>query len=105
MSGFLALERAQVRWYLSIDPQDLPFQARPGERTSYRSIVVDGEDLEFTEGFADLHTRVYQETLAGKGFDIRAARPSIELVHAVRTAPLVAVDSLAHPILVSKLRE
>ncbi len=105
MSGFLELERARVRWYLSIDPQDLPFKARPGERSSYRSIVVDEEEIEFTDGFVDLHTRVYQETLAGKGFDIRAARPSIDLVHAVRTAPLVALDSLAHPILVTKLRE
>jgi UDP-N-acetyl-2-amino-2-deoxyglucuronate dehydrogenase len=102
MVGFLELERARVRWYLSIDPGDLPFQVRPGERTSYRSIVVDGEELEFTEGFSDLHTRVYQETLAGNGFDIRSARPSIELVHAVRLSPLVPRDSLAHPMLTAK---
>lgn len=104
MSGYLELERARVRWYLSIDPLDLPFKVSPGERSTYRSIVVDGEEVEFTEGFTDLHTRVYQETLSGHGFDIRTARPSIELVYQIRNSPIQPIDSLVHPILAQKLK-
>jgi UDP-N-acetyl-2-amino-2-deoxyglucuronate dehydrogenase len=85
--GFLGLERADVTWFLSIQHQDLPFNPRPGERTTFRSITVDGHEIEFTSGFADLHTRVYEETLAGAGFGIADARPSIQVVHAIRTLP------------------
>lgn len=85
MAGTLELEHATVRWFLSVDGRDLPFEAVPGVRVTYRSITVDGEELEFTEGFTDLHTRVYERTLAGEGFGIEDARPSIELVHRIRT--------------------
>jgi len=99
MSGFVELERARVSWFLSVDPADLPFAAQPGGRTSFRSIVCDGAELEFTEGFTDLHTRVYERTLAGDGFGIEDARPAIELTHRIRTAPLSARDAVAHPLL------
>lgn len=89
MSGSLELERADVTWFLSVDPADLPFDAQPGTRTTYRSITVDGSEIEFTEGFTDLHTRVYQRTLEGRGFRIGDARSSIELVHRIRTASIV----------------
>jgi UDP-N-acetyl-2-amino-2-deoxyglucuronate dehydrogenase len=89
MGGFLELEHANVRWFLSVDATDLPFVAEPGVRTTYRSITVGGQELEFTEGFSDLHTRVYERTLAGEGFGIADARPSIELVHRIRTGPIV----------------
>lgn len=92
MSGSMELERADVSWFLSVDPADLPFDAQPGTRTTFRSITVDGGEIEFTEGFTDLHTRVYQKTLEGQGFRIADARPSIELVHRIRTAPLVPRD-------------
>jgi UDP-N-acetyl-2-amino-2-deoxyglucuronate dehydrogenase len=82
--GSLRLERAFVRWFLSSDPADLPFPAGDGGRNSFRSITVDNRELEFTDGFVDLHTRVYEEVLAGRGFGIDDARPSIELVHRVR---------------------
>lgn len=88
IAGSLELEKADVSWLLSVDPADLPFDAEPGARTTYRSIAVDGHEIEFTEGFTDLHTRVYEQTLEGKGFRIADARPSIELVHRLRTAPL-----------------
>lgn len=88
MAGTLELEYANVRWFLSVEAGDLPFEAVPGVRTTYRSITVDGEELEFTEGFTDLHTRVYERTLSGEGFGIDDARPSIELVHQIRTAPV-----------------
>ncbi len=99
MSGFLELARARVRWFLSVDPADLPFPVEPGRRSTYRSITIDGQELEFTEGFTDLHTRVYERTLAGQGFGIEDARPSISLVHRIRTAPLSPADDMVHPFL------
>jgi len=63
-----------VRWFLSTDPRDLPFPPQPGVKTTHRSIVVDGEEMVFTEGFTDLHTRVYEEILAGRGPGIVEAR-------------------------------
>ncbi len=99
MSGFIELERARVRWFLSVDVNDLPFAVQPGQRSTYRSITVDGQEMEFTDGFTDLHTRVYEETLGGRGFRIADARPSIELVHRIRTTPITPPGDLAHPFL------
>lgn len=87
-AGTLSLANADVQWYLSAEASDLPFTPVPGSKTTFRSIVVDGEQLEFSEGFTDLHTRVYQEVLAGRGFGIGEARPSIELSHHIRHAPI-----------------
>jgi UDP-N-acetyl-2-amino-2-deoxyglucuronate dehydrogenase len=98
-SGFLRLESARVQWFLSIDPEDLPFQVLPGGKSTYRSIRVDGREIEFTDGFADLHSKVYELVLAGKGFGIEEARPSIELVHHIRTAKHSAFDEEIHPCL------
>jgi UDP-N-acetyl-2-amino-2-deoxyglucuronate dehydrogenase len=97
MSGFLELERARVRWLLSVDAADLPFRATPGGRTTFRSMTVDGQEIDFTEGFTDLHTRVYEEVLAGRGFGIEEVRPSIELVHRIRQEEPRTADELAHP--------
>lgn len=99
MSGFIELARARVRWFLSVDSQDLPLQAKTNGKTTYRSITVNGKEIEFSDGFTDLHTRVYEETLAGRGFGIAEARPSIELTYAIRTAPISPKDDCAHPIL------
>lgn len=85
-SGYLKLERADVRWFLSTDRADLPFSVEPGGRTSYRRMTVNGAEVDFTDGMTGLHTRVYEEVLAGRGFGIEDARPSIELVHRIRTA-------------------
>ncbi len=82
--GFLLLERAQVEWFLSIHREDLPFRPEPGRPATYRSITVDGQEMEFSGGFTDLHTAVYAATLAGRGVGIEEARPSIELVHRLR---------------------
>jgi UDP-N-acetyl-2-amino-2-deoxyglucuronate dehydrogenase len=100
-AGFLELERARVRWFLSADHEDLPFDAVPGERTTHRSIVVDGEDIEFSEGFTNLHSRSYEQILAGGGFGIDDARPSIELVHRIRTDQVVVPSGEPHPILLT----
>jgi UDP-N-acetyl-2-amino-2-deoxyglucuronate dehydrogenase len=101
MAGFLALERARVRWFLSTDPADLPVPASPGGRTTFRSITVDGAEVEFSDGFGNLHTRVYEETLAGRGFGLEAARPSIDLTHRLRHAPVSDLSPQRHPRLVA----
>jgi UDP-N-acetyl-2-amino-2-deoxyglucuronate dehydrogenase len=90
MAGFIELEDANVRWYLSIDRNDLPRDAAEKKKTTYRSIKIDGEEIEFTEGFTDLHTEVYKKILEGNGFGISDARPSIELVHSIRNAKVVS---------------
>ena len=92
-AGTLALARADVEWSLSIDARDLP-PATPAGQTTYRSVTVDGEEVEFSGGFRDLHVRVYEETLAGRGFGIADARPSIALVHALRHTPIGAAAVL-----------
>lgn len=97
MAGFIELERARVRWFLSVDVADLPATSAQLQKTTHRSITIDGQELEFTEGFTDLHTRVYQEVLAGNGFGIDAVRPAIELVHRIRMAPVTTPNELAHP--------
>ena len=102
VSGFLDLEYASVCWFLSTDFRDLPFQVIPGQQSSYRSLTINGKEINFTGGFIDLHTRVYEQILAGSGFNIEDARPSIELVHDIRQSPLRQIDDFAHPILFSK---
>jgi UDP-N-acetyl-2-amino-2-deoxyglucuronate dehydrogenase len=96
-AGFLELERARVTWFLSTDFRDLPFHGEAGAKTTFRSITIDGDELEFTDGFTDLHTRVYEEVLAGRGFGLDVARPSVELAYRIRTDELSAPGSLAHP--------
>jgi UDP-N-acetyl-2-amino-2-deoxyglucuronate dehydrogenase len=88
-AGSLELARADVRWFLSTDAADLPFTPAPGARATFRAMTVDGAQLEFSEGFADLHTRVYEEVLAGRGCGVDDARPSVELTHLIRHAPIV----------------
>jgi len=102
LAGFLALERANVRWLLSVESSDLPPARGDGARTTFRSITVDGAEIEFSEGFTDLHTRVYEEVLAGRGFGIADGRPAIELSHRIRTAPESPVRSHAHPMLMGQ---
>jgi UDP-N-acetyl-2-amino-2-deoxyglucuronate dehydrogenase len=94
-AGMLTLANADVQWYLSAEVADLPFAPAPGGKTTFRSIIVDGEQLEFSEGFTDLHTRVYEEVLAGRGYGISDARPSIELSHRIRSAPITNPASAA----------
>jgi UDP-N-acetyl-2-amino-2-deoxyglucuronate dehydrogenase len=96
-AGYLDLEHADVQWFLSTDSADLPFAPVPGGRSTFRSITVDGAEVEFSEGFTDLHTRIYQDILAGGGFGIDAARPSIELTSAIRSAAIRTGSSRVHP--------
>jgi UDP-N-acetyl-2-amino-2-deoxyglucuronate dehydrogenase len=105
MAGFLELERADVGWFLSVIPADLPFKAIPGAKSTYRSITLDGEEVEFTDGFGDLHTRIYENIFRGQGLGIEEARPSIALVHTIRHAPPVKPSGGAHPLSLRHLQE
>jgi UDP-N-acetyl-2-amino-2-deoxyglucuronate dehydrogenase len=96
MAGFLELERARVRWFLSLDREDLP--ARAEGRSTWRSLTLDGEPIEFTEGFTDLHTACYRGIFEGRGFGIRDARDSIELAHRIRTTSPVGLVGDYHPL-------
>jgi len=85
-AGFLEFERARVRWFLSVDSHFLPQKVKDSGKTTYRSILIEGEEMEFTDGFADLHTLTYQHILDGKGFGLHDAKQSIEIVHRIRKA-------------------
>jgi UDP-N-acetyl-2-amino-2-deoxyglucuronate dehydrogenase len=88
VAGYLEYERARVRWFLSIDANDLPAEVQ-ARKTTYRNIDISGEQLEFSEGFTDLHTTSYKEILAGRGYGIADARHCIETVDVIRTAQIV----------------
>ncbi|PZU15454.1 MAG: oxidoreductase [Citromicrobium sp.] len=97
--GYLEYEQARVRWFLSIDAATLPAEiAAAGQRT-YRSITCDGEEIEFSGGFTNLHTRSYEDILAGNGFGLEASRSAIETVAAIRTAPVIVNPSSPHPFI------
>ncbi|WP_339512626.1 Gfo/Idh/MocA family oxidoreductase [Pseudomonas sp. RL_15y_Pfl2_60] len=96
-AGYLEYKRARVRWFLSIDANDLPASVK-GNKPTYRSITVNGEEMEFSEGFTDLHTTSYQEILAGRGYGIKDARHCVETVQTIRAAtPAPANANEAHP--------
>lgn len=95
-AGYLEFARARVRWILSINRAHLPAHTPEGQ-TTHRSITVDGEEIEFSGGFTDLHTASYQTVLDGAGFPLDAVRPSIETVAHIRTAPLEPGRGEQHP--------
>lgn len=99
MAGMLELERARVRWFLSVDAEDLPDSVRQAGKFAYRSMTLDGQEIEFSDGFTDLHTRVYREILAGRGAGISDARPAIELVFALNNCDTVPSADCRHPFL------
>lgn len=98
-AGYLEYENARVRWFLSIDASDLPDAVR-GKKSTYRSIMVDGQEIEFSEGFTDLHTVSYQAILNGNGYGIEDARHCVETVETIRTlAATRAQNGEDHPFL------
>ena len=101
-AGYLEYEHARVRWFLSLDVNDVPQTQRDAGQRTYRSITSDGDEIEFSGGFTDLHTVSYQEILAGRGFGLDENRVAIETVATIRTAPTVAASDLTHPF-VAKL--
>lgn len=97
-AGYLEFERARVRWMLSINRNHLPAKTPQGQ-TTYRSITVDGEEIEFSAGFTDLHTVSYNEVLKDNGHGLDVVRPSIELVSSLRNASLEPKNGEQHPML------
>jgi UDP-N-acetyl-2-amino-2-deoxyglucuronate dehydrogenase len=101
-AGSLECERADVSWFLSVDRNDLPDHVK-GEKSTFRSITVDGEEVEFSEGFTDLHTRSYEAILSGRGFGIDEVRTSIDIVSAFRSASLTKSNGV-HPFAQKAMR-
>ena len=96
-SGYLEFERARVRWFLSINYDLLPQEIKAKGQRTYRSITIEGEELEFSGGFTDLHTRVYDGILDGNGFGLEDARQAIEIVHNIRKATPIGLKGDYHP--------
>ena len=98
VAGYLELRQARVRYFLSINGDHLPDEARAQGKTSYRAILVDGSEFEFSNGFTDLHTRSYEEVLAGRGFRIEEAKECIQTVYDIRHAQPVGLIGDYHPM-------
>jgi UDP-N-acetyl-2-amino-2-deoxyglucuronate dehydrogenase len=96
-AGYLEFEQARVRWFLSIDANTLPKDVKQKGQTTYRSIKMEGEEIEFSDGFKDLHTLSYQDILNGGGFGLNEARTSIEIIHDIRKAEIKSLQGDYHP--------
>ncbi len=102
-SGFIELENARVRWYLSLDYNDIPKDIKEKGQRTYRSITVDGEEIEFSGGFTDLHTESYKHILKGEGFGIDDAQASIDTVYTIRNSSPDKNSGEQHPFVNTKL--
>jgi UDP-N-acetyl-2-amino-2-deoxyglucuronate dehydrogenase len=96
-AGYLEFENARVRWFLSVDYEDVPNAQKEKSQRTFRSITVDGDEIEFSGGFTDLHTRAYEEILAGRGFALEENRTAIEAVSHIRNADLRTSRGEQHP--------
>ena len=101
-AGYLELPRARVRWFLSLDRNDLPVPPQTGQPATYRSITVDGDEIEFSGGFTDLHTQSYQAILNGTHFSIADSRRAIDTVYMIRTSKPIGLRGEYHPGLKGK---
>jgi UDP-N-acetyl-2-amino-2-deoxyglucuronate dehydrogenase len=97
-SGYLEFENARVRWFLSINYDLIPNHIKERGQRTYRSISIEGEELEFSEGFTDLHTKSYKEILASNGFGIQETRQAIEIVHSIRQEKAIGLKNDYHPL-------
>lgn len=98
-AGYLEYEHARARWFLSVDINDVPQRLREAGQRTYRSITVDGEEIEFSGGFTDLHDRSYEEILAGRGYGLEDNRCAISTVATIRNAPHAPLLGDYHPFL------
>ncbi len=101
-SGYLEFEKARVRWFLSVDYDNIPDEIKIQGKRTYRSITIDNEEIEFSTGFTELHTRSYEGILEGKGYGLIDAKPSIEIVHDIRNAEITPLKGDYHPFLKNK---
>jgi UDP-N-acetyl-2-amino-2-deoxyglucuronate dehydrogenase len=97
--GFLELDRARVKWFLSLNGNDLPLVPKPGEPMTYRSLMIDGKEIDFTDGFTNLHTESYRQILAGNGFGLKDVRNSVEIVSEIRNTKPDGFSCNYHPLL------
>ena len=96
-AGFLEFKRARVRWFLSINGNTLPDEIKNIGQTTYRSITIEGKEVEFSGGFKDLHTTTYKNIISGNGFGLEASRQAIEIVHNIRHATPKGATGDYHP--------
>jgi len=102
-SGILQLKNARVRWFLSLDENDIPKHLRQKGQRTFRSLRLNGEEFEFSDGFTDLHTKSYEQILTGNGFRSSEARPSILLTHQISNTPAFRFAEDHHPFLVKTI--
>ncbi|MDR0971325.1 MAG: Gfo/Idh/MocA family oxidoreductase [Bacteroidales bacterium] len=98
VGGFLEFEKARVRYFLSINQETLPLEAKNQGKRTYRKIEVDNEEIEFSEGFTELHTKSYEKILKGEGFSLEDARRCIEIVHDIRNQQPIGLKGDYHPL-------
>lgn len=98
-AGYLELEKARVKWFLSIDYEDVPEVIKQKGQRTYRSVTVDNEEIEFSAGFTDLHTKTYQEILKGNGYGLNDARDSVQMVYDIRNSTPANPENAYHPLL------
>lgn len=101
-AGYLEFKHAKVRWFLSVNYEYIPEEVKAAGQRTYRSITVDGNEIEFSGGFTDLHTKSYEHILSGGGFGLEEARKSIDIVSSIRAQQVVSNSSDIHPF-VSKV--
>jgi len=99
-AGYLEFAQARVRWFLSIDENDLPNEIKEKGQRTYRSITIDNEEIEFSGGFTELHTESYKKILSGNGFGLEDAKPSIEIVYDIRNLEITQKSDLKHKFIV-----
>ncbi len=97
--GYLELKNARVRWFLSLDYNDIPAEAKERGQRTFRSVTVEGEEVEFSEGFTDLHTATYREIIEGRGFGLDQVRQSVMTAYTIRNARPIGLQGNYHPIL------
>ena len=98
-AGYIEYEKARVRWMLSLNYQDIPMNQRYKDQRTYRSITIDGNEINFTAGFNDLHVLSYKEIMANRGFGVEESRTAVEIVALIRNGKLIANPSDPHPLL------
>jgi len=98
-AGYLEFEHAKVRWFLSVNYDYIPDEVKKSGQRTYRSITVNGNEIEFSEGFTDLHTESFKQILSGNGFGLKEARKSIEIVSNIRNQDITNNQSDAHPFI------
>ena len=102
-SGFLEFDRARVRWFLSINFDLIPEKVKLKGQRTYRSIIIENDELEFSGGFTDLHTKVYEEILTGNGYGLEDSRKAIDIVYNIRNSKPVGLKGDYHPLATKKL--